>query len=124
MSAPVTNPGDAVHPGDLLANLAGDEGLEQVSQLLQRARVTPSQLLARQAQQPGRQARVDDVQLRLRARPRSQRPAPCRQPVDEEEGFEELRVVVGGAGLEARRALGGVGETGTSWLKLEGLLGL
>jgi hypothetical protein len=55
MSTPVTEPGDAVHPRSLRADLPDGEGLEQVAELLQRGRACPGESVWGEAQQSCRE---------------------------------------------------------------------
>jgi len=45
----VAEPGDAVHPGCLFADLTDDEGLEQVSELGERRWITTGETIGRHA---------------------------------------------------------------------------
>ena len=69
-------------------------GLQQVTELLERCRVLASEQSGCQTQEPCSETRIDDVELRGCACPASQRLAPGREPIHQEDRFEQLRVRV------------------------------
>jgi hypothetical protein len=63
MRAPVAGARESVEPGSVLEQLAHDEGLQQVTELGEGGRVFAGELVRREAEQPGCDAGVEDVQL-------------------------------------------------------------
>src|SRR5581483_11223850 len=97
---PVADAGEPVHPGRLFEELADDEGLEEVAQFGEGAGVASEELVRRQPEQSGRNARVEDVDLGGCRGPGAARPAPGGEPMEQEDGLEKTGVALGGAVVE------------------------
>ncbi len=81
-------------PSSLLEEFSHRERLDYVAELRQRGGLARSKLRFRYPVEVGREAAVDEMNLRYLADPAGERPAEGVKPVDGEYGFEQCDQIV------------------------------
>lgn len=83
-----------IRPADLLVDFPDRERLKEMTVLGQGCGRRLCDLLRGEIEQPGHHSRIDHVHLGMLDDPGAEGRAPCREPVNEEDGLKELDVVL------------------------------